>query len=70
VLFFERSEANLSEADLSGAKGITGENLAQAKSLEAATMPSGRRKYEVWLETREGQEWFNRYKQGRGVDRD
>jgi uncharacterized protein YjbI with pentapeptide repeats len=35
------SGANLSDANLSDVKGITKEQLAQAKSLEGATMPNG-----------------------------
>jgi uncharacterized protein YjbI with pentapeptide repeats len=34
-------EADLSEADLSEAEGVTVEQLAEAKSLEGATMPDG-----------------------------
>jgi uncharacterized protein YjbI with pentapeptide repeats len=60
-------EADLSAADLRGAKGITEENIAQAKSLEAAILPNGQ-EYEEWLETYEGQVWYDRYKQGRGED--
>jgi hypothetical protein len=51
------SEADLSEADLSGAllfevKGITHEELErQAKSLEGALMPDGQN-HEDWLKSR------------------
>ena len=47
------SDANLWRANLSGAKGITNEQLdAQAEFLEGATMPNGQ-KYEDWLKDRE-----------------
>jgi Pentapeptide repeats (8 copies) len=52
------SRANLSEADLSEAKGITNEQLEQARSLDGATMPNGQ-KYEDWLKSK-----------GRGEDRE
>jgi hypothetical protein len=43
--------ANLSGADLCGAKGVTNEELEQqALSLVDATMPNGQ-KYEDWLES-------------------
>jgi uncharacterized protein YjbI with pentapeptide repeats len=46
--------ADLSGADLKGAVGITNEELEQqAKSLEGATMPDGK-KYEDWLKDKEG----------------
>jgi uncharacterized protein YjbI with pentapeptide repeats len=50
------SEANLryttlDEADLRGAEGVTQEQLAQASSLEGATMPNGQ-KYEDWLKSK------------------
>jgi len=35
------SNAKLSEANLDGAKGVTNEQLAQAKSLEHTTLPNG-----------------------------
>jgi hypothetical protein len=44
--------ASLREADLSGAKGWTEEQLSEARSLEGATMPNGQ-KYEDWLKDRE-----------------
>jgi uncharacterized protein YjbI with pentapeptide repeats len=48
------SEAVLENADLSGAKGITNEELEQqASSLEGATMPNGQ-KYEDWIKDKEG----------------
>jgi uncharacterized protein YjbI with pentapeptide repeats len=43
--------AKLSKADLSGAKDTTSKQLAQAKSLEGATMSNGQ-KYEDWLKSR------------------
>jgi hypothetical protein len=58
--------ANLLGADLTGAH-VTEEQLAQVKVLEQATMPNGQ-KYEDWLGTPEGQEWFNTYKKGREED--
>jgi uncharacterized protein YjbI with pentapeptide repeats len=45
------SGADLSGADLTGAQGVTEERLAQAKSLEGATMPNGQ-KYEEWLRSK------------------
>jgi uncharacterized protein YjbI with pentapeptide repeats len=42
---------DLSRANLSGAKGITKEQLGQAKSLQGTTMPNGQ-KYEEWLKSR------------------
>ena len=46
------SRANLRGADLSGAKGITSEELEhQTKSLEDATMPNGL-SYEDWLKSK------------------
>jgi uncharacterized protein YjbI with pentapeptide repeats len=44
------SGADLTNANLSGAIGATQERLAQAKSLEGATMADGQ-KYEVWLKS-------------------
>jgi len=44
--------ADLSGADLSGAQGVTDGHLAEARSLEGATMPNGQ-KYEDWLKDRE-----------------
>jgi uncharacterized protein YjbI with pentapeptide repeats len=66
------SGANLSGSDLKGAvlkdaEGVTNEQLNACKSLEGATMPGGQ-KYEDWLKTPMGQEWFNKYKKGRGGD--
>jgi hypothetical protein len=46
------SGADLSGADLSGAT-LTEQQLAQAESLEEATMPNGQ-KYEDWLNDKEG----------------
>jgi uncharacterized protein YjbI with pentapeptide repeats len=37
------------------------EHLAEVKSLKGATMPNGQ-KYEEWLKTPDGQEWFNTYR--------
>jgi hypothetical protein len=50
----ELSHANLQHANLSGAEGITVEELEQqAKSLEGAAMPNcGNKPYEEWLEDR------------------
>ena len=45
------SDANLTGANLSNAK-VTSEQLAEAKSLEGATMPNGQ-KYEDWLKDSE-----------------
>lgn len=49
--------ANLTDAVLRGAKlsnaKVTSEQLAEAKSLEGATMPDGQ-KYEEWLKDQEG----------------
>jgi uncharacterized protein YjbI with pentapeptide repeats len=45
-------EADLREADLSDAKGVTAEQLEQAKSLEGTTMPNGQ-KYEEWLKSKD-----------------
>src|SRR5215217_2515966 len=47
------SDASLFRADLSDAYGYTQKQLAQAGSLEGATMPNGQ-KYEDWLKDREG----------------
>jgi hypothetical protein len=38
-------------SDLSGARGLTREKIAAAKSLEGATMPDGQ-KYEEWLKSK------------------
>src|ERR687898_858188 len=47
------NDAILRDADLSGAKGITNEELKQqATTLEGATMPNGQ-KYEDWLKSKE-----------------
>src|SRR5215213_5181362 len=43
--------AKVSKADLSGARDTTSKQLAQAKSLEGATMSNGQ-KYEDWLKSR------------------
>jgi uncharacterized protein YjbI with pentapeptide repeats len=43
---------NLYAANLSGAKGITKEQLEHVKSLEGATIPDGQ-KYEDWLKDKE-----------------
>ncbi len=43
--------ADLREANLSGAEGITKEQLDQAESLEGATMPNWQ-KYEDWLKSK------------------
>jgi uncharacterized protein YjbI with pentapeptide repeats len=45
------SGADLSGADLKGARELTDEQLAQAESLEYATMPNGQ-KYEEWLKSK------------------
>jgi uncharacterized protein YjbI with pentapeptide repeats len=56
----ELSGADLTGTNLRGAKGdIHGSLVARAKSLEGATMPNGQ-KYEEWVKSSEGQEWFNR----------
>ena len=47
--------AKLSKADLSGAKDTTSKQLAQAKSLEGATMSNGQ-KYEDWLKSKGSEE--------------
>jgi|SRR5215211_1997430 len=53
------SGADLTDADLSGADlmgaAVTAEQLAQAKSLEYATMPNGQ-KYEDWLKSKDSRE--------------
>jgi uncharacterized protein YjbI with pentapeptide repeats len=46
------TDTELRGADLSDAK-VTSEQLAEAKSLEGATMPNGQ-KYEEWLKDKEG----------------
>ena len=46
------TDADLRGADLSDAK-VTSDQLAEAKSLEGATMPNGQ-KYEDWLKDKEG----------------
>jgi uncharacterized protein YjbI with pentapeptide repeats len=46
------SGAYLSRADLSYARGITNEQLADARNLQGATMPNGQQ-YEDWLKVRE-----------------
>jgi uncharacterized protein YjbI with pentapeptide repeats len=46
-------EADLRDANLEGARSVTGDQLAEASSLEGATMPNGR-KYEDWLKDKEG----------------
>jgi hypothetical protein len=56
------SGADLSGADLSGAE-VTHEQLAQAGSLEGATIPNGL-KYEAWLNDQESSE------DSREIDRD
>jgi uncharacterized protein YjbI with pentapeptide repeats len=56
------SLSNLSRVDLSGA------DLRDA-DLTVATMPNGQN-YEDWLETIEGQQWLETYKEGRGKDRE
>jgi len=49
------SRAYLIDADLSGAEGITNEELeSQTASLEGATMPNGQ-KYEDWLKDKKTQ---------------
>ena len=48
------ANACLAGADLSGARGVTNEQIAkQTSSLAGATMPDGQ-KYEDWLKVREG----------------
>jgi uncharacterized protein YjbI with pentapeptide repeats len=48
------TDADLTDANLAGALGITDEKvLAEAASLEGATMPNGQ-KYEDWLKDKEG----------------
>jgi hypothetical protein len=44
--------ADLSNAYLNKAVGLTDEQIAAAESLEGATMPNGQ-KYEDWLKDRE-----------------
>ena len=56
----ELSDANLSgvylgDANLRGAKGVTNEQLAAARSLKGATMPNGQ-KYEDWLKSKNRKE--------------
>jgi uncharacterized protein YjbI with pentapeptide repeats len=46
-------EADLRDANLEGARSVTGDQLAEASSLEGATMPNGQ-KYEDWLKDKEG----------------
>jgi len=46
-------EADLRDANLEGARSVTGDQLAEASSLEGATMLNGR-KYEDWLKDKEG----------------
>jgi hypothetical protein len=46
------SGANLSGADLEGTQEVTDEQLAEARSLEGATMPNGQ-KYADWLKDKE-----------------
>jgi hypothetical protein len=45
--------ANLREADLRGARGVTVQQLAQARLDDLTTMPDGQR-YEDWLKDKEG----------------
>jgi hypothetical protein len=47
------ARTDLTRADLTGAEGVTKEQLEQAKSLQGATMPNGQ-KYEDWIEDKEG----------------
>jgi uncharacterized protein YjbI with pentapeptide repeats len=47
------SSADLTDANLSGAKGWTTEQLTAARSLEGAIMPNGQ-KYEDWLKDNQG----------------
>ena len=60
--------AELNGADLNGAQGVTGKQLAACKSLEGATMPADGQRYEDWLETPEGQDWLNKFKKGNADD--
>jgi uncharacterized protein YjbI with pentapeptide repeats len=46
------SDAVLGRAHLSNARGVTEEQLTEAKSLQGAIMPNGQ-KYEDWLKRRE-----------------
>jgi hypothetical protein len=57
--------ARLDGANLKGVRGCTDDQLAQAQSLDGATMPNGQ-KYEEWLGTREGQDWLRKYKKDLG----
>jgi hypothetical protein len=45
--------ADLSGANLTFARGVTDDQLSEARSPEGATMPTGQ-KYEEWLKSREG----------------
>jgi hypothetical protein len=47
--------ADLSHADLSRADEVTDDQLAEAGSLEGATMPNGQ-KYEDWLKSKDQEE--------------
>jgi len=47
------SDAVLGRAHLSNARGVTEEQLTEAKSLQGATMPNGQ-KYEEWIKSRAG----------------
>src|SRR5215208_1825116 len=46
------TNADLNGANLTDAEGVSGEQLAEVKSLEGATMPNGQ-KYEDWLKDKE-----------------
>jgi uncharacterized protein YjbI with pentapeptide repeats len=51
-------DADLSDANLNNASGITNEKLEQqAETLEGATMPNGQ-KYEDWLKSKNREEGF------------
>ena len=47
-----KSRANLRGAALKFARGATGDQLSEARSLKGTTMPDGH-KYEEWLMSRE-----------------
>jgi uncharacterized protein YjbI with pentapeptide repeats len=61
------SGVNLSGADLTNAK-VTKEQLEETKSLKGATMPNGQ-KYEDWIGTLGGQNWFRRYTKNLAADK-
>jgi hypothetical protein len=48
-----KSRANLRDAALKFARGATGDQLSEARSLEGPTIPDGQKR-EAWLEDRAG----------------